>query len=160
VIYLRKRVSCRRRRPWHVQTRGYCYDGRMIPSDNLSFTRIGRMIPSDNLSFTRITLVGWMNGGSTQVGWDRFGCRPLRLRSGTILAGGHHDWGRRSSCTWYLSIQSVSRRKHKAKIAKISWLTLLKEIILIYSENHIEPINTKRRINYCYSRWYHSALKS
>jgi hypothetical protein len=28
-------------------------------------------------------------------------------------------------------------------IIKINWLTLFKEIIAVYSENHIQPINTK-----------------
>jgi hypothetical protein len=29
-------------------------------------------------------------------------------------------------------------------ITKINWLTLFKEIIAVYSENHTKPINTKR----------------
>jgi hypothetical protein len=28
-------------------------------------------------------------------------------------------------------------------ITKINWLTLFKEIIAVYSENHTKPINTK-----------------
>jgi hypothetical protein len=38
-------------------------------------------------------------------------------------------------------------------ISKINWLTLFKEIIAVYSENHIKLINTKCRVNEHYSRW-------
>jgi hypothetical protein len=47
----------------------------------------------------------------------------------------------RSSSKLYLKIQFVPQRKHLT-IAKINWLTLFKEIIAVYYENHTKPKNT------------------
>jgi hypothetical protein len=38
-------------------------------------------------------------------------------------------------------MQSVPQRKH-ITITKIKWLTLFKEIIAVYPEDHRKPINT------------------
>jgi hypothetical protein len=37
----------------------------------------------------------------------------------------------------------TSKRTLHFTITKINWLTLFKEIIAVYSENHAKPINTK-----------------
>jgi hypothetical protein len=37
----------------------------------------------------------------------------------------------------------TSKRTPHFTITKINWLTLFKEIIAVYSENHAKPINTK-----------------
>jgi hypothetical protein len=37
----------------------------------------------------------------------------------------------------------TSKRTPHFTIIKINWLTLFKEIIAVYSENHAGPINTK-----------------
>jgi hypothetical protein len=37
----------------------------------------------------------------------------------------------------------TSKRTPHLTITKINWLTLFKEIIAVYSENHTEPINIK-----------------
>jgi hypothetical protein len=34
-------------------------------------------------------------------------------------------------------------------VTNINWLTLFSEVIAVYSENHIQPTNTKRRITGC-----------
>jgi hypothetical protein len=36
----------------------------------------------------------------------------------------------------------TSKKTKPITITKISWLMLFKEIIAVYSENHMEPINT------------------
>jgi hypothetical protein len=36
----------------------------------------------------------------------------------------------------------------------INFLTLFKEIIAVYIENHVKPINTKCSITDCQSRWF------
>jgi hypothetical protein len=59
----------------------------------------------------------------------------------------------RSSSECYLRIQSVPQREHLT-ITKINWLTLFKEIIAVYSENHAKPINTKFSITDCQSGWF------
>jgi hypothetical protein len=37
----------------------------------------------------------------------------------------------------------TSKRTPYFTITKVNWLTLFKEIIAVYSENHAKPINTK-----------------
>jgi hypothetical protein len=56
----------------------------------------------------------------------------------------------------------TSKRTQHFTITKINWLTLFKEIIAVYSENHMKPINTKwglliAKADGTYA--YHSALK-
>jgi hypothetical protein len=56
----------------------------------------------------------------------------------------------------------TSKRTPHFTITKINWLTLLREIIAVYSENHVKPINTKYSITDCQadgSYSYRSALK-
>jgi hypothetical protein len=48
----------------------------------------------------------------------------------------------------------TSKRTQHFTITKIKWLTLFKEIIAVYSENHAKPINTKCSITDCQSRWF------
>jgi len=43
----------------------------------------------------------------------------------------------------------TSKRTPHFTITKINWLTLFKEIIAVYTENHTEPINTKCRVTDC-----------
>jgi hypothetical protein len=38
----------------------------------------------------------------------------------------------------------TSKRTPHFSITKINWLTLFKEIIAVYTENHTEPTNTPR----------------
>jgi hypothetical protein len=56
----------------------------------------------------------------------------------------------------------TSKRTPHFTIKKINWLTLFKEIIAVYRENHTKPINTNRTLltvkaDGSYS--YRSALK-
>jgi len=56
----------------------------------------------------------------------------------------------------------TSKRTPHFTITKINWLTLFKEIITVYSENHKKPINTKYSITDCQAAGtygYHSALE-
>jgi hypothetical protein len=39
-------------------------------------------------------------------------------------------------------------------ITPMNFLTLFKEIIAVYSENHAKPTNTKYSITDCQSRWF------
>jgi hypothetical protein len=48
----------------------------------------------------------------------------------------------------------TSKRTPLFTIIKINWLTLFKEIIAVYSENHAKPINTKYSITDCQSGWF------
>jgi hypothetical protein len=48
----------------------------------------------------------------------------------------------------------TSKRTPHFTITKINWLTLFKEIIAVYSENHAKPINTKCSITDCRIRWF------
>jgi hypothetical protein len=48
----------------------------------------------------------------------------------------------------------ASKRTPHFTIRKIKWLTLFKEIIDVYSENHTKPINTKCSIADSQSRWF------
>jgi hypothetical protein len=48
----------------------------------------------------------------------------------------------------------TSKRTPHFTITKINWLTLFKEIIAVYSENHTKPINIKCSITDCQSRWF------
>jgi hypothetical protein len=48
----------------------------------------------------------------------------------------------------------TSKRTPHFTIAKIKSLMLFKEIITVYSENHVKPINTKCSIADCQSRWF------
>jgi hypothetical protein len=52
----------------------------------------------------------------------------------------------------------TSERTPHFTITKINWLTLFKEIIAVYSENHTKHINTKLIVTDCQSRW-HIGLK-
>jgi hypothetical protein len=45
------------------------------------------------------------------------------------------------------SVRTAKKTQHFS-IARINWLTLFKEVIAVYSENHTRPINTK-----CRSYW-------
>jgi len=48
----------------------------------------------------------------------------------------------------------TSKRTPHFTITKINWLTLFKEIISVYSENHIlQPMNTKCSTTNYWSRW-------
>jgi len=48
----------------------------------------------------------------------------------------------------------TSKRTPNFTITKINFLTLFKEIIAVYIENHAKPINTKCSITDCQSRWF------
>jgi hypothetical protein len=48
----------------------------------------------------------------------------------------------------------TSKRTPHFTITKINWLTLFKEIIAVYSENHTKPINKKFSITDCQSRQF------
>jgi hypothetical protein len=48
----------------------------------------------------------------------------------------------------------TSKRTPNFTITKINCLTLFKEIIDVYSENHAKLINTKCSITDCQSRWF------
>jgi hypothetical protein len=50
------------------------------------------------------------------------------------------------------SVRTAKKTPHFT-ITKTNWLTLFKEIIAVYSKNHIRPINTKCRATDCWSRW-------
>jgi hypothetical protein len=55
----------------------------------------------------------------------------------------------------------TSKRTPHFTITKINWLTLFKEIIAVYSENHTKPINTECRLiaKGAGTYRYHLALK-
>jgi hypothetical protein len=46
------------------------------------------------------------------------------------------------------SVRTAMKTPHFT-ITEINWLTLFKEIIAVYSENHAKPINTKCRVSEC-----------
>jgi hypothetical protein len=46
------------------------------------------------------------------------------------------------------SVRTAKKTPHFT-ITKINWLTLLKEMIAVYTENHTKHINTKRRATDC-----------
>jgi hypothetical protein len=48
----------------------------------------------------------------------------------------------------------TSKRTPNFTITSINFLTLFKEIIAVYIENHAKPINTKFSITDCQSRWF------
>jgi hypothetical protein len=48
----------------------------------------------------------------------------------------------------------TSKRTPHFTITNINWLTLFKEIIAVYSENHAKPINIKFSITDCERRWF------
>jgi hypothetical protein len=48
----------------------------------------------------------------------------------------------------------TSKRTPHFNITEINWLTLFKEIIVVYSENDTEPINTNYRIIGGKRSWY------
>jgi hypothetical protein len=48
----------------------------------------------------------------------------------------------------------TSKRTPHFTITKINWLTLFKEIIAVYNENHTKPISTKCNITDCQGRWF------
>jgi hypothetical protein len=53
-------------------------------------------------------------------------------------------------------LPSLAKKTQHFTITKINWLTLFKEIIAVYSENHTKPINTTWRVveaggTYCYN---------
>jgi hypothetical protein len=47
----------------------------------------------------------------------------------------------------------TSKRTPHFTITKINWLTLFKEIIAVYTENHKKPIDTKYGVTDYESRW-------
>jgi hypothetical protein len=49
----------------------------------------------------------------------------------------------------YKNSVRTSKRTPHFTITKINWLTLFKEIIAVYSENHTNPINTKYSVADC-----------
>jgi hypothetical protein len=48
----------------------------------------------------------------------------------------------------------TAKRTPYFTITTINWLTLFKEVIVVYSENHTQAINKKRSITDCQSRWF------
>jgi hypothetical protein len=48
----------------------------------------------------------------------------------------------------------TSKRTPHFTITKIKWFMLIKEIIVVYSENHTKPINTKCSVTDYESRWF------
>jgi len=48
----------------------------------------------------------------------------------------------------------TSKRTLHFTITNINWLTLFKEIIAVYIENHAKPINTNCSITDYQSRWF------
>jgi hypothetical protein len=48
----------------------------------------------------------------------------------------------------------TSKRTPHFTITEINWLTLFKEIIVVYNENYAKPINTKYSIAEYQSRWF------
>jgi hypothetical protein len=48
----------------------------------------------------------------------------------------------------------TSKRTPHFTVTKINWLTLFKETIAVYRDNHAELINTKCSITDCQSRWF------
>jgi hypothetical protein len=53
----------------------------------------------------------------------------------------HQPW-------WWQSVRTAKKSQHFT-ITKINWLTLFREIIAVYSENHTKHINTKCRVTDC-----------
>jgi hypothetical protein len=51
------------------------------------------------------------------------------------------------------SVRTSKRTPHFI-ITKINWLTLFKEIIAVFSENHAKPVNTECSITACEGRWF------
>jgi hypothetical protein len=50
------------------------------------------------------------------------------------------------------SVHTTKKTQHFT-ITKINLLMLFKEMIPVYSENHMKPINTEWRVIDCWSRW-------
>jgi hypothetical protein len=48
----------------------------------------------------------------------------------------------------------TSKRTPHFTITKINWLTLFKEIIVVYNEDHAKSINAKCSITDCQGRWF------
>jgi hypothetical protein len=48
----------------------------------------------------------------------------------------------------------TSKRTPYLTITEINWLTLFKEIIDVYGENHAEPIKTKCSVADCQNTWF------
>jgi hypothetical protein len=48
----------------------------------------------------------------------------------------------------------TSKRTPYFTITNIKWLTLVKDIIAVYSENPSQPINTKCSLTDCQSKWF------
>jgi len=48
----------------------------------------------------------------------------------------------------------TSKRTPHLTITKFKWLTLFKEIIVVYTKNRAKSINTKCRVIDCEGRWY------
>jgi hypothetical protein len=55
----------------------------------------------------------------------------------------------RLSNSLYKNSVRTAMKTQLLAITKINWLTLFKEIIAVYSDNHTKPINTKRRVLDC-----------
>jgi hypothetical protein len=49
------------------------------------------------------------------------------------------------------SVRTAKKTRHFT-ITKISWLTLFKEIIAVYSENYTKPVSIKCRVTDCWTR--------
>jgi hypothetical protein len=45
-----------------------------------------------------------------------------------------------------MELVSTAKKTPHFTITKINWLTLFKEIIAVYSENHRKDTNTKKRV--------------
>jgi len=54
----------------------------------------------------------------------------------------------------YKNSVRTSKRTPNFTITSFNFLTLFKEIIAVYSENHAKPINTKCSITDCQRRWF------
>jgi hypothetical protein len=75
--------------------------------------------------------------------------QSLMTRAALLL--GLTVWSR-GATKLYLRIQSIfSKRTQLATITNINLLTLFKEIIAIYTENHTEPSNTKYIVTNSYA---------
>jgi hypothetical protein len=48
----------------------------------------------------------------------------------------------------------TSKRTPHFTITKINWLTLFKEIIAVYAENHAKSVNKKCSVTNCKISWY------
>jgi hypothetical protein len=54
----------------------------------------------------------------------------------------------------FKNLVRTSKRTPHFTIKNISWLTLFKEVITVYTKNRTKFINAARRVTVCKSRWY------